>query len=155
MSSRTSKASFPPDFCSLSWMPSPPLWARGSGLKSCAVLGQLWHWCALARSIFSSGEGYPRHWKLIWICRAVKKQLILQALSVLFYTWVCFFLGNTVVWLICFIFTLADGTVGAGALLPLVDMLISILLGHACILRIGAWALCAALLMLGGKHVPK
>ena len=47
-------------------------------------------------------------------------------------------------------FTPADGTVGAGALLPLVGRFSSVLLGRACILRIAAWAPCAALLMLGG-----
>lgn len=52
--------------------------------------------------------------------------------------------------MICFIFTPADRTVGAGALLPLVDGFNSVLLGHACILRIAVQAPCAALLMLGG-----
>lgn len=152
MSSRTSKASFPPDFCSLSWTPSPPLWACGSGLKSCAFLRQLAVAVTLmhSRQIYSSSEDYFGHWKPIWICRAVKKKFILQALSVLFYSWVSLFLGNTVIWLICCIFTPADGTVGAGALLPLVDRFNSILLGHTCISRIAARAPCAAFLMLGG-----
>lgn len=117
MSSRTSKASFPPGFCSLSWAPSPPLWVHwrfevcaGQAAASGSVCG----WCALAKAAFSSS---PEPWTLIEISRAGEK-LILPALCVLLYLSVPL-PGNPVVWLLCFVSTPAAGAVGAGSVLPL------------------------------------
>lgn len=117
MSSRTSKASFPPGFCALSWAPSPLLWVQW-GFEACAGQaagsGSVCGWCALARAAFSSSPG---PWTLIQISRAGVK-LILPALCVLLYLSVPL-PGNPVVWLPCFVSAPASGTVGPGALLPL------------------------------------
>lgn len=152
MSSRTSKASFPPDFLLLvrKAQPSPRGARQRFDGKPCAALGTLAVAVTLgasARSIFSCSEGYLGHCKLIWVCRAVEKQLVLQALSVLFHTWVS--LPGDLLY-----FHAADGTVGAGALMPLVDRFSSILLGHVCILRTAAGVPRAALLRLGGNMCP-
>lgn len=91
--------------------------------------------------------GTPWALKLIWGLRAVEKQRVLQALSVPFHTRVC--LPGDLLY-----FCVADGTVGAGALLPLVDRFSGILLGHVCVLRAAAGVPRAALPRLGG-NVPK
>lgn len=52
------------------------------------------------------------------------------------------------------LFCAADGTVGTGALLPLVDRCGGILLGHVCVLRTAAGLPRAALPRLEG-NVPK
>lgn len=85
--------------------------------------------------------------KLIWGGGAAGKQHVLQALSVPFHTGVC--LPGDLLY-----FCAADGTVGTGALLPLVDRCSGILLGHVCVLRTAAGVPRAALPRLGG-NVPK
>lgn len=110
MSSRTSKASFPPGFCSCPELPAHP----SGGLK--CVLGRQLALAVSVPDVLLPELPFPPpldpgHW-----FRSIL--LILPALCVLLYLSVSL-PGNPVVWLPRFVSTPAPGTVGAGALLPL------------------------------------